>query len=132
MYYHQSRKQDDWTDFRKAMLEELQAHIQNKSVVLVKRDQVPPTHKVLPAVWAMRRKRRADTGSIYKWKDRVNIDGSRKIKGVHYEHSYSPVVLWEATRVMLVLDISKKWRIRHIYVQAFPQAFSYGFKQPLS
>ena len=63
---------------------------------LVDKEHVPLGTKVFAAVWALRRKRRILTGKISKYKARMNLDGSKQIKGVHYDQSYAPVVTWPA------------------------------------
>jgi hypothetical protein len=52
---------------------------------------IPPGTKVLTAVWAMKQKRRIDTREIYKWKARLNIDGSHKEKEINYLETFLPV-----------------------------------------
>lgn len=123
MYLHQAKKQEDLPEFKKAISLELQAHLDNKSFILIKKKDLPEGHKALPAVWAMKRKRRVATGEIYKWKARLNIDGSKQIKGLHYDESFSPVASWESIRTIMVIAMSKNWHMRQVdYVQAFPQA----------
>jgi len=41
---------------------------------------------------ANKRKRKPSTGEISKYKARMNVDGSKMIKGLHYEETYAPVV----------------------------------------
>ena len=55
----------------------------------MERISVPKGHRVLPAVWAMRRKRRISTGKVYKWKARLNIDGGKQEKGINYWETYA-------------------------------------------
>jgi len=77
----------------------------------------------LPAVWALRRKRKMSDRSVTKYKARLNIDGSRQIKGVHYQESWAPVATWSTIRLMNTWAIINNWKAIHIYfVQAFPQA----------
>ena len=40
-----------------------------------------------------------------EYKARLNIDGSKMIKGKHYELMYAPVVRWFSVRLLLVLSI---------------------------
>ena len=55
-------------------------------------DTVSEGATILPAVWAMWRKRQISTGKVYKWKARLNLDGSKQIKGVHYWETSSEAV----------------------------------------
>ena len=77
-------KEPDKAQFLKAMQDEIRSHTDNKHWTLVPRANVPEGVPVLPAVWAMKRKRRIATGEIYKWKSRLNFDGSKQTKGVNY------------------------------------------------
>ena len=50
------------------MQEEIDAHNNNKNWKTIKRSELPTGARVLPAVWAMKRKRRIATQEVYKWK----------------------------------------------------------------
>ena len=87
------------------------------------KDEVPSTETVLPAVWQMRRKRDAATGAIKKYKARLTIDGSRMMKGLHYDMTYSPVASWNSVRMLLTLTALHGWHTKQIdFMQAFAQA----------
>jgi len=123
MYYHQAMREPDKKQFIKAMVQEVEGQIKNNNFSIIERSQVPQGTKVLPAVWAMRRKRRIATGEVYKWKARLNIDGSKQIHGQDYNETYAPVATWASIRLMLIHSIINKWHTRQIdYVQAYTQA----------
>ena len=123
MYMHQALKQPDSRKFAEAMKKEVQDQIDNGNFSVIKRSEVPEGEKVLPTVWQMRRKRDIRTGIIKKWKARLNIDGSKMIKGKHYEHTYAPVASWTSIRLLLALVAIHNWHTVQLdYVQAFPQA----------
>jgi hypothetical protein len=69
---------------------------------IIKRSKVPQGATILPAVWALRRKRDISIGTIKKYKARCNIDGSRMIAGEHYDLTYAPVAGWTSVRLLLV------------------------------
>jgi hypothetical protein len=48
------------------MGKEIQSNTENEVWELVPRLSVPPGTKILPAVWAMKRKRRIATREVYK------------------------------------------------------------------
>lgn len=61
-------------------------------------------------------------GSIYKYKARINIYGSKQVKGVHYEESWAAVASWTTILTILTLRTSHNWHTMHIdFVQSFPQ-----------
>ena len=62
----------------------------------------------------MKRKRDIKSGKVKKYKVRLNIDGSRMIKGKDYELTYAPVVRWFSVRLLLILSIVNKWYITQI------------------
>ena len=123
MYYHEAMKADDREQFLTSMNEEVQGQLANKVYRPILRSNVPKGSVVLPAVWAMRRKRKASTGEIYRYKSRLNIGGHKQREGLDYEQTYAPVVTWPAIRTLLSLVLLNKWHTRQIdYVQAYPQA----------
>ena len=123
MYYHQAMASPDHKEFIKAMEDEIDGQVKNKIFTIIPRSEVPQNKRVLPAVWAMRRKRRIATGKVYKWKARLNIDGSKQIKGEDYWDTYAPVANWASIRLLLTHAIINKWHTRQIdYVQAYTQA----------
>jgi hypothetical protein len=123
MYLHEAMRQPDKAQFVQAMQKEMEGQLANGNFALVHIDDVPQGASILPAVWAMRRKRRIDTGEIYKWKARLNIDGSKQIKGINYWDTYAPVASWSIIRLLLILVLTKQWKTRQIdYVQAYTQA----------
>jgi hypothetical protein len=83
LYWHEAMREPDKEQFLQAMDKEIKAHTNNGVWEIVKKDSIPEGKKVLPAVWAMKRKRRISTREVYKWKARINIDGSKQIKGVN-------------------------------------------------
>jgi hypothetical protein len=85
LYLWQAKKEPDFPKFMEAMQQEIDAHTKGGHWKIMKRIDVPSDATVLPAVWSMKRKRRIASREIYKWKARLNIDGSRQIQGVHYQ-----------------------------------------------
>ena len=123
MYMHEALKAPDRDQFIEAMKREVEDHEKRNHWEVVSKDDIPQGTKILPAVWAMRRKRRIATGEIYKWKARLNVHGGKQIKGVHFWETYSPVVTWFSIRLFLTLAIIHGWHTRQVdFVLAYPQA----------
>ncbi len=123
MYYHEAMREPDRAKFIKAMEKEVKSHTENEVWELVPRSSVPPGTKILPAVWAMKRKRRIATREVYKWKARLNIDGSKQEEGVNYWETFSPVASWAAIRMVLITILIHGWFTKHInFVLAYTQA----------
>ena len=123
MYFHEARRDPDWKQFRDSMQEEIDGQMARKNFRLRLKKDLPPDTQVLPGVWVLRRKRKLLTAEVYKWKARLNLDGSRQIKGVHFDKTYAPVASWSIIRFFLVLILSWGWSaIQLDLVQAFTQA----------
>merc|ERR1712086_223710 len=123
MYYHQAIKQDDAGEFEKAIVKEVNGHVDCNNWTLIKRHEVPKDQDVLPSVWAMRRKRNLTTNEITKYKARLNIHGGKQTYGVNYYETYDPVVTWFAVRLMIVFAILFSWSLKQVdFVMAYPQA----------
>jgi Reverse transcriptase (RNA-dependent DNA polymerase)/GAG-pre-integrase domain len=123
MYMDQALCEPEGEQFRRAMADEVAAHTDNEHWEIIPRSLVPSGTKVLPAVWAMRRKRRLATGEPYKWKARLNVHGGKQEYGVNYWETYAPVIAWDTIRLFLVLALLNKWATRQIdFVLVYPQA----------
>jgi Reverse transcriptase (RNA-dependent DNA polymerase) len=105
------------------MQEEVDNQTKNGNWVVIPKTNLPKSARVLPAVWAMKRKRKILDGTIYKWKARLNIDGGKQVQGLDYWETYAPVASWSTIRLVLVMAVRHKWVLRQLdFVQAFPQA----------
>ena len=123
LYYHEAMKAPDREKFLQAMEQEVKTHSDGRHWEVVPRTAVPADKRVLPSVWAMRRKRRLDTQEVYKWKARLNVHGGKQKYGVDYWETYSPVVQWTTTRLFLILSVLRGWNCRQLdFVAAYPQA----------
>ena len=123
MYMHEAMREKDAEQFKAAMVKEVKDQMDGKVFSLVPKSQVPKDKVILPAVWQMRRKRDIKTKEVKKYKARLNIDGSKMIKGEHYDQTYAPVASWKFIRLLLTLVAKYNWHSRQLdYVLAFPQA----------
>jgi hypothetical protein len=123
MYFHQAMQQDDADEFVKAVVKEVNGHIDNNRWQLISRDEVPEGIDVIPSVWSMRRKRNLTTNAITKYKSRLNIHGGKQVYGMNYFETYAPVVTWFAIRAFVTIALLFSMYLRQIdFVQAYPQA----------
>jgi Reverse transcriptase (RNA-dependent DNA polymerase)/GAG-pre-integrase domain len=123
LYLNEALAADDRAEFVRAMDKEVQAHVENKNWEIVLRSDIPKDKKVLPAVWAMRRKRDIATRQVTKWKARLNLHGGKQTKGIDYWETYAPVASWSSIRLIMYLAAWNRWQIRQLdFVLAFPQA----------
>jgi len=123
MYLHQALRQPDAAEFVKAVVKEVNGHVENHNWELVRRDQVPADIEVVPSVWALRRKRNLITNEITKYKARLNLHGGKQVYGINYYETYAPVVTWFAIRLLLVIVIILALASKQIdFIMAYPQA----------
>jgi hypothetical protein len=78
------------------------------------KSKIPKKATVLPTVWKMKRKRNIRTRKVKKCKARLNIEGSRMKKWIHYEETYAPVVLWNSLRLLLTLTAVYGWHTKQL------------------
>ena len=105
------------------MVDEVAAHTNNGHWRLLLKSDVPTGIKILPSVWAMKRKRRIATQQVYKWKARLNIHGGKQEYGVNYWETYAATLAWPPIRFMLTMALIKSWHTRQIdFTLAYPQA----------
>ena len=121
--YQQAMKAPDAKQFAHACVEEFKAHHENGHWAVVPRSKIPSGTKIVPSVWAMKRKRRIATREIYKWKARLNVHGGKQEYGVHYWETYIPVVQWTYIRMFLILSILQNCHTCQLdFILAYPQA----------
>jgi Reverse transcriptase (RNA-dependent DNA polymerase). len=105
------------------MQKEIDDQMENGNFEIIKRREVPKVATILPPVWQMKQKRDILSRQVKKWKARLNVDGSRMKKGIHYDQTYAPVASWNSIRTLLALTAIHNWHtIQLDYVLAFPQA----------
>jgi len=59
----------------------MSTQLEGNNVYFMLRSQVPKSATIMPAIWQMKCKHHILTQEVYKWKARLNIDGSRQVKG---------------------------------------------------
>jgi Reverse transcriptase (RNA-dependent DNA polymerase) len=122
-YYHEILHEPNKDMFIAAMKDEIDSHNSNKNWVPILCSELPEGTKVIPYLWAMRRKRRLVDGTIHKWKARLNVDGSKQVKGVNFWETYAQVAQWISIRLILCMASLNDWKMKTFdFVQAFPQA----------
>jgi hypothetical protein len=79
MYPHQALRQPDAREFVKAVIKDVNSHINNDHWKLIPRTEAPEGTEVVPSVWTMRRKRELTTGRVTKHKARLkNLYGGKQ------------------------------------------------------
>jgi hypothetical protein len=84
MYLHKAMGEPGKNEFIRAMDKEVSDQMENGNFFIIPRSSVPKGKKILPTVWQMKRKWEIKSRLIKRNKARLNIDGSRMEKGLHY------------------------------------------------
>jgi hypothetical protein len=122
MHLEEALQQPDRDEFIKAMKKELNDHISRKHWKVMPAKNVPKHEIPIPMVWSMKRKRNP-IGEILKWKARLCAGGNRSLEYIDYWSTYSPVVLWNTVRLLIVMALLNDWHMQSIdFVLAYPQA----------
>ena len=123
MYLHEAMKQPDRKQFVQVMIDEVTTHTTRGHWKILPISQVPEGTKILPAVWAMRCKRKILTREVYKWKARLNVHGGKQTHGIDYWETYAAALKWSSNRFFLVQTLLNKWYTKQLdFVLAYPQA----------
>ena len=123
MYLHEAMRQPDKREFIQAMIDEVTTHTKRGHWKIIPIEEVPEGTRILPAVWAMRRKRKIMSREVYKWKARLNVHGGKQTHGVDYWETYAAALKWSSIRFFLTQTILNKWHTRQLdFVLAYPQA----------
>ena len=120
--YKEALKQDDYREFIKAMLKEIEEHEKRNHWTLIERTEMPVGAKTILSIWSFKRKRYPD-GLLNKHKARICAHGGMQTWGENYWETYAPVVNWASVRALLAIAKIHKLPSKSIdFVLAFPQA----------
>jgi hypothetical protein len=123
MYYDQAMWAPDKQIFIKAIVKEVNDHINSKHWILILRSQVPKGVEVLDSVWSMKRKRDIKTRKVYRHKAILNVHGGQQEFAVNFFETCSPVVNWFSVRLISILSLLSGWNTKQVdFVLAYPQA----------
>jgi len=113
----------DADKFCVAIKEEVDSHTNNEHWVVISKSSVPKGTKILPAVWAFRRKRRIATQEVHRWKACSNAHGGRQELGVNCWEMHAPAAGWSTICLFLNKMTLNKWVSMQVdFVLAFPPA----------
>nr|GEW11786.1 ribonuclease H-like domain-containing protein [Tanacetum cinerariifolium] len=104
----------------RAMLDEYNALIKNKTWILVPR---PHNVNIVRRLWIFGHKHNAD-GSLNRYKARLVANGSSQLACIDVDETFSPVVKPKTIRTVLSLAISRHWPVHQLDVK---NAFLNGY-----
>ncbi len=123
MYLNQALQQPTDAHFMKAVVQEVNGHVNNNHWGLTKRSKVPSDMEFVPSVWSLQCKRDITTNKIKKYKTRLNHHGGKQVFGLNYYETYALVITWFSNRLLIVIGIIFCWALRQVdFIMAYPQA----------
>ena len=123
MYLHKAMRQPDKKEFVRDIIDKVTTHTKQGHWKIIPIKEIPAGTETLPAVWAMRRKRKIMSREVYKWRARLNVHGGKQTQGVNYWETFSAVLKWISIRFFLAQALINRWHTRQLdFVLAYPQA----------
>ena len=100
--FHEMLKQDDASNFIKAMGKESNYHSSRSHWEIVKRFEIPPGVKTSQAIWSFKHKS-FPVGKQNRHRTHLCAHGGMQQWGVNYWETYAPVVNWISVRFLMIL-----------------------------
>ena len=94
-------------DWKNAVVQELQAHLDNHSFDVV---SLPEGQKTIASRWVLTIKRNAD-GKLLKYKGRMVAKGFQTKYGVHYFETFAPTISSTAARMVIAVAVQMNFRM---------------------
>lgn len=114
-----AKESDEWSQWRKAMDEEISALEKNKTWILVDR---PAGVKPIKNKWVYKLKLNPD-GTIERFKARLVAKGYTQIENIDYKETYAPVASMNTIRLLLAVANQESMHIIQFDIKT---AFLYG------
>ena len=87
----------------------------NYNYEVVPTSEIPAGATIISSLWQMRRKKYIITRKIKSYKDRLNLDGSRMVKGRNYDQTYASVASWNTIRLVFSMVLVHNWKTIQLY-----------------
>jgi hypothetical protein len=111
MYLQQALTQPNVKEFVRAVIKEVNGHVDSINWMLRKQSKVPEDVQIVPSVWHLRRKRDLTTNEVKSHKARLNLHGGKQVYRMNYFETHAPVVTWFAIRLMIIFGIISCWTL---------------------
>jgi len=117
--FRQAKVSPQWSDWRKAMNEELKSVTDDDVWDVIPK---PTGIKIVATRWVYKAKGNAQ-GEVERYKARLVAKGFSLMLGQDFDEIFAPVVRYDSLRLLLALSACKGWRPRQLDVKT---AFLYG------
>lgn len=115
----EAMEQPDWSKWKGAIHEELDAHERNHIWTMV---DPPSNRKLVGSKWIFKIKFNSD-GSLDRYKARLVAQGFSQVEGIDFHETYAPVVRHTTIRIILAMANRCDWLVWQLDVCT---AFLYG------
>ena len=109
--YTNAIRSPEKNEWKKAMKEEILAHIKNKSFSVVSTADA----KLISSRWVLVKKR-GPNGELLRYKGRLVARGFLQQEGVHYNETFAPTISHTAARLIFVIAVHKNWNMKQMDV----------------
>ena len=111
--YRQAKVSPQWSDWKKAMDEELKSPKENDVWDVIPK---PAGRKIVASRWVYKAKGNAQ-GEVEWYKALLLAKGLSQILRQYYDKIFAPVVRYDSLRLLLALSACKGWRPRQLDVK---------------
>ncbi len=111
MYLQQVLKQPNAKEFVRAVIKEVNRHVNSNNWMLQKQSKVSKDVQIIPSVWSLQHKCNLTTNKVESHKARLNLHGRKQLYRMNYFETYTPIVTWFAIRLMIIFGIIFYWAL---------------------
>jgi hypothetical protein len=111
MYLQQVLRQPNAKEFIRAVIKEVNGHMDCNNWTLRKQSEVPEDVQIVPSAWALQCKCNLTMNEVDSHKARSKLHGRKQVYGMSYFETYAPVVTWFAVRLMIIFGIFSCWAL---------------------
>jgi hypothetical protein len=105
MYLQQALRQPDAKEFAKAVIKEVNRHVDSNNWTFRMQIKVPEDVQIVPSVWSLHCKHNLTMNKVKSHKARLNLHGGKQVYRMNYYETYAPVMTRFAIRLMIIFGI---------------------------
>ena len=109
----EAMERNDWQEWKKAMIAEMNSMGKTKTFQKLKRKNLPIGRKPIGCKWVFKLKK-DENGNVTKYKARIVAKGYSQKFGTDYEHTFAPTVKISAVRILLTIAAKYDLELKHL------------------